>query len=107
MQSLETTSGHSEMTTQFVSRHFETNAGELPEMTATALGYGYCWKPRRVAGDAHNMMENALSILIVIFLHNYNKQRPQTESCIFSDLAQVRTDITALNANIITLNDKW
>ena len=28
---------------------------------------GDCWKLRRVAGKAHNMTENALSILIVIF----------------------------------------
>ena len=28
---------------------------------------GDCWKLRRVAGEAHNMKENALCILIVIF----------------------------------------
>ena len=28
---------------------------------------GDCWKLRRVAGEARNMTENALSILIVIF----------------------------------------
>ena len=32
------------------------------------------------------MMENALSILIVIFPHNSNKPRSETESCVFSDL---------------------
>ena len=34
-----------------------------------------CWKLRRVAGEAHNMTENALSILIVIF----SLQLQQTE----------------------------
>ena len=38
----------------------ETNVGELPEVTATARGCGDCWKLRRVAGEARNMMENAL-----------------------------------------------
>ena len=33
----------------------------------TVGGSGNCWKLRRVAGEARNMMENALSILIVIF----------------------------------------
>ena len=35
-------------------------------------------------GEARNMTENALSILIVFFLYNSNKLRPQTESCVFS-----------------------
>ena len=51
MHSLETTSGHSETTSHFVTLHSETNAGELPEVTATA-GCCDCWKPQRVAGDA-------------------------------------------------------
>ena len=59
------------------------NALKLIEVTATAGGCGDCWKPLRVGG---NMMENALSILIVIFPHNSNKLRPQTESSSFSDL---------------------
>ena len=65
----------------------ETNAGELLEVIATAGGCGDCWKPLQVAGDTCNMTENALSILISIVQHNSNKLRPQTESCIFSDLA--------------------
>ena len=32
------------------------------------------------------MTQNALSSLIVIFPYNSNKQRPQTESCVFSDV---------------------
>ena len=63
----------------------ETNAGELPEVG----GCGDCWNPWWVASDARDMMENALSILIVIFLQNCNKPRPQKESCLFSDLASL------------------
>ena len=63
----------------------ETNARELPEVTATAGGCGNCWQLRRVAFKARNMMENALSLLI-IFPHNSNKLRPETESCVFSGL---------------------
>ena len=33
------------------------------------------------------MTENVLSILIAIFLYNSNKERPQTESSVFSDVA--------------------
>ena len=84
MRSLETTSGHSEMISQFVTRHLETNVGELPEVMATAQGCGDCWKLRQVASNAHNMRENAISILFVIFLYNFNKLRPKTESCLFS-----------------------
>ena len=51
----------------------------------SARGCGNCWKPRRVAGEASNMME-IFSILIVIFLYNPNKSRPQTESCVFASL---------------------
>ena len=58
--------------------------GELPEVTATAEACGNCWKLWQVAGEARNMMENALFILIVIFM--YNKPRPQTDSCVFSSL---------------------
>ena len=65
----------------------EMNAGELLEVMATAGGCGDFWKPWRVAGDARNMMENYLSILIVILPHNSNTPRPQTESYIFSNLA--------------------
>ena len=54
----------------------ETNAGELPEVTATAGSCGDCWNLRRVAGEARNMTENALSILIVIF----SLQLQQTET---------------------------
>ena len=65
----------------------ETNAEELAEVMATVAGCGDCWRLRRVAGEARNMMENALSILIVIFPFNCNKPRPRTESCVFSDVA--------------------
>ena len=65
---------------------WETNVRELSEVMATAGGRGGCWKPRRVAYEACNMTKNALSILIVIFLHNSYKPRPQTESCVFSGL---------------------
>ena len=47
--------------------NWETNAGEFPEVTATAGGCSDCWKLRRVASKARNMTENKLSILIVIF----------------------------------------
>ena len=50
---------------------------------------GDCWKLRRAAGKARNMMENALSILIVIFPYNFNKLRAQTENCVFSGLAVI------------------
>ena len=62
MQSLEMTSGDLETTSLF-----GTWKRELPEVTATAGGCGNCWKLRRVPGEARNMMENALYILIVIF----------------------------------------
>ena len=44
---------------------------------------------RRIAGEARNMTENALSILIVIFSNNSNKPRSQRESCLFSTKAYV------------------
>ena len=70
MQSLETISGHQSLRNDFP----ETNVWEFPEVMATAGGCSDCWKPRRVADDVHNMMENALFILIfIIFAHNYNK----------------------------------
>ena len=50
--------------------------GESPEVTATAGGCCDCWKLRRVAGDARNMTENALFILIVFF----SAQLQQTET---------------------------
>ena len=42
---------------------WETNAGEFP---ATAGGCSDCWKLLRVAGEAGNVTENVLSILIVL-----------------------------------------
>ena len=66
----------------------EMNAEQLPVVTATPGGCGDCWKPRWVAGDACDMTENDPSILIVVFPHNSNKPRPQTESCLFSDRHQ-------------------
>ena len=65
---------------------WEMNVGELPGVRATAGGSSDCWKLRRIAFEARNMTENALSILILIFLHNSNKLRSQTESCVFSDV---------------------
>ena len=47
---------------------------------------GNCWKLRRVASEAHNMTENALSILLLFFPYNSNKPRSQTESCLFSSM---------------------
>ena len=86
--SLETNSGHSETTSQFITRHSnefpKANAGQLPEVTAIAGGCSDCWKQRRVASDACNMTKNDLSILIDIFPHNPNKLRPHTESYLFS-----------------------
>ena len=76
---------------------------ELPEALATAGGCSDCWKPWRVAGDACNMTENALSILIVIFLHNSNKPKRRTESNLFSDLAI--GDIATQIADIAAPND--
>ena len=48
-------------------------------------------------------MENALSILIVIFLHNSNKPKRQTESNLFADLAI--GDIATQIADIAAPND--
>ena len=42
----------------------------LLEATVTIGSCGDCWKLRRVAGEARNMMENVLFILIVIFPYN-------------------------------------
>ena len=36
---------------------WEMNAGELPEVIATAGGFGDCWKLRQVAGDAPMMID--------------------------------------------------
>ena len=60
------------------------NATTCNAMTSTGLGCRLGWKLRRVAGEAQNMMENALSILIVIF----SIQLKQTETsdrklCVF------------------------
>ena len=72
------TSGDSETTSQFGT--WKQLLGY--ECGRVARGYGNCWKLRQVC----NMMENALCILFVIFPHNSNKPRPQTESCLFSNL---------------------
>ena len=48
----------------------------LLEAAATSGSCGDCWKLRRVAGKAYNMIEKALSILIVIF----SIQLQQTET---------------------------
>ena len=76
MRSLKTTSGDLEQLPSLAlgNDFWETNAGEFPEVTATTEGVaatvkscGNCWKLRWVTSEAHNMMENALSILNVIF----------------------------------------
>ena len=61
----------------------EMNVVEFPEVTATTGGVaetvescGDCWKLRWVTGEARNMTEKALSILIVIF----SVQHQQTET---------------------------
>ena len=50
MWSLEMTSSDFKTTSQFGTwKGFrETNAGELPEVTATVGGYGNCWKLRQL-----------------------------------------------------------
>ena len=86
MWSLEMTSGDSDMTSQFGTwKQLLVN-----ECGRVARGYGNCWKLLWVAAEAHNMIESALYILIVIFPHNSNKPRPQTESCVFSNLESRR-----------------
>ena len=57
--------------------HFAVANGALnPRFAAVTIGScGDSWKLRRVAGEASNMTENALSILIVIF----SVQLQQTE----------------------------
>ena len=102
MRSLETTSGDSETTSSLaLGNDFrETNAGELPEVKSTAGGCGNCWKLRRVTGKVRNMTENDLSILIVIFPYNYNKPRPQTESCVLSSKDHSHTGISMAGAEL-------
>ena len=72
MRSLEVTSGESK--TSFKK--------QTTEVMATAGGCCDCQKLRWVAGEARNMTENALYILIVIFPNNSNESRPQTEGCV-------------------------
>ena len=72
---------------------WEMNAGELPEVTGTAGGCGDCWKLWRVSGEACNVIENALSILIVVFPYNSNKPRPQTKSCAFASLVSSKEEV--------------
>ena len=94
----------------------EINVGELPEVTGTDGGCGASWKPQRVAGDVHYLMENALSILIVIFSNNSNKLKPQTESCLFSVLVtnanlhkfqQIDKTKKLLSCRIFRESKKW
>ena len=86
MQLLETSSGDLEMTSQFGNwkrlprnecRRVCQRLWQLLEVTATA---GRCGE---FASEARNTVEIPLSILI-IFPHNSNKPRPQTESYVFS-----------------------
>ena len=61
MQSLEMTSGDLETTSEFsLGNDFQETIDVW-----VARGYSNCWKLRRVADEAHNMTENALSILII------------------------------------------
>ena len=102
MWSLETTSvTRKQLHSLALGNHFrETNAGELPEVKSTAAGCGNCWKLRRVTGKVRNMTENDLSILIVIFSYNYNKQRPQTESCVLFCKDHSHTGISMAGAEL-------
>ena len=90
MQSLETTSGDFETTSEFgtlkrllgnkcerVSRGYSNcwRFQQLLEAAATVGSCGNCWKLRRVAGEDRNMTENALSILIVIFFIHLKTNR--------------------------------
>ena len=83
MRLLEMTSGDLERTSEFgtwkqllgnecrrVARGYSNcwRLLRLLEALATAGSSGNCWKLWRVPGEARNMTENALSILIVIFL---------------------------------------
>ena len=67
--------------------HLEMTSGKVARGCATAGGCGNCWKLQLVAFEARNMMENVLSILIGIFLHNSNKPKTQTERYVFYGLA--------------------
>ena len=76
MRSLEMTCGDLEQLLSLAlgNEFWETNVGKFPEVTATAGGVagtvgscGDCWKLRRVTCEAHNMMENVLCILTVMF----------------------------------------
>ena len=61
-----------------LARHHLAFANCALNLRFAAVTVGSCgdsWKLRRVAGEANNMMENALSILIVIF----SVQLQQTE----------------------------
>ena len=71
----------------------------------TAEGCGDCWKPRKVAGNAPgpHATENAIFIFI-IFSHNSNKPRPQTESGLFSDLAPRSTSSLQLGPRVLMYN---
>ena len=68
---------------------------QLLEVATTAGGCDDCRTLQRVAGEAGNMTENALSILIVLFPHNSNKLRPHTESCVFSNVGMESADADA------------
>ena len=79
MRSLETTSGDLETSSQFGTwkrMRLHQRLQQLLEVAATVRSYSNCWKLRRVAVEAHNMTENALSILILIF----SAQLQQTET---------------------------
>ena len=80
MQSLETTASDLETTSQFGTwkrmRERFSEVQQLLEVAETVGSYVDCWKLRWVAGEASNRMENALSILIVIF----SVQLQQTET---------------------------
>ena len=79
MWSQEMTSGDLEITSQFGTwkrmRESFQRLQQLLEVASTVGSYSNCWKLRRVAGEACNMTENALSILII-----FSVQFQQTET---------------------------
>ena len=82
MQSLQTTSGDLETTSQFGTWK------QLPgtECGRVVRGYSNCWKLWRVAGEARNMTENDLSILIVIFFVQLQQTVPSDRKLCISNV---------------------
>ena len=63
--------------------HLEMTSGKL--MWESFRGYGNCWKLLWVAGEANTIMENALSILIVIF-HTTPTNRDLRQKAVYFSL---------------------